>query len=161
MKLKPLQDRVIVRQSEAEEKTRSGIILPDAAKEKPTKGKVIAVDVQAPMMAALRKRARKQGLEERIVSHVCEADSLGIQEPVDFALAFWMIHEVPNQSKLFCEIRLLLKPKGRLLLAEPVFHVTRRMFEETLKRAGEAGFTSMEKPRIFLSRTALLSLRGG
>ena len=43
MKLKPLQDRVIVKQSEAEEKTKSGIILPDAAKEKPTKGKVIAV----------------------------------------------------------------------------------------------------------------------
>jgi ubiquinone/menaquinone biosynthesis C-methylase UbiE len=125
------------------------------------RGKVIAADVQTQMLAGLRKRARKQGLEERIVSHVCEADSLGIQEPVDFALAFWMIHEVPNQSKLFCEIRLLLKPKGRLLLAEPVFHVTRRMFEETLKRAGEAGFTSMEKPRRFMSRTALLSLRGG
>jgi chaperonin GroES len=43
MKLKPLGDRVIVKQSEAEEKTKSGIILPDAAKEKPTKGKVIAV----------------------------------------------------------------------------------------------------------------------
>ena len=43
MKLKPLQDRVIVKQAEAEEKTKSGIILPDAAKEKPTKGKVIAV----------------------------------------------------------------------------------------------------------------------
>src|SRR5437899_2365981 len=43
MKLKPLQDRVIVRQSDAEEKTRSGIVLPDSAKEKPTKGKVIAV----------------------------------------------------------------------------------------------------------------------
>ena len=43
MKLKPLQDRVIVKQSEAEEKTKSGIVLPDSAKEKPTKGKVIAV----------------------------------------------------------------------------------------------------------------------
>ena len=43
MKLKPLADRVIVRQTEAEEKTASGIFLPDAAKEKPTKGKVIAV----------------------------------------------------------------------------------------------------------------------
>jgi chaperonin GroES len=43
MKLKPLQDRVIVKQQEAEEKTASGILLPDAAKEKPTKGKVIAV----------------------------------------------------------------------------------------------------------------------
>ena len=43
MKLKPLQDRVIVKQSDAEEKTKSGIVLPDSAKEKPTKGKVIAV----------------------------------------------------------------------------------------------------------------------
>lgn len=42
MKLRPLQDRVIVKQTEAEEKTKSGIFLPDAAKEKPTKGKVIA-----------------------------------------------------------------------------------------------------------------------
>lgn len=43
MKLKPLADRVIVRQSEAENKTASGIVLPDTAKEKPTKGKVVAV----------------------------------------------------------------------------------------------------------------------
>jgi chaperonin GroES len=43
MKLRPLQDRVIVKQSEAETKTASGIYLPDSAKEKPTKGKVISV----------------------------------------------------------------------------------------------------------------------
>jgi chaperonin GroES len=42
MKLRPLQDRVIVKQQEAEEKTKSGIYLPDAAKEKPTTGKVVA-----------------------------------------------------------------------------------------------------------------------
>jgi chaperonin GroES len=43
IKLKPLGDRVIVKQSEAETKTKSGILLPDSAKEKPTQGKVIAV----------------------------------------------------------------------------------------------------------------------
>ena len=43
MKLKPLADRVIVQQPAAEEKTKSGILLPDSAKEKPTTGKVIAV----------------------------------------------------------------------------------------------------------------------
>jgi chaperonin GroES len=43
MKLVPLDDRIIVKQSEAEEKTSGGIILPDTAKEKPQKGKVIAV----------------------------------------------------------------------------------------------------------------------
>tara|TARA_B110000263_G_C14874760_1_gene314638 strand:+ start:107 stop:391 length:285 start_codon:yes stop_codon:yes gene_type:complete len=43
MKLKPLSDRVVVKPEEAEEKTASGIILPDTAKEKPQAGKVIAV----------------------------------------------------------------------------------------------------------------------
>ena len=43
IKLKPLADRVVVKQTEAEEKTKSGIYLPDAAKERPTQGKVIAV----------------------------------------------------------------------------------------------------------------------
>jgi chaperonin GroES len=42
MKLKPLADRVVVKPAEAEEKTKSGIVLPDAAKEKPTRGKVVA-----------------------------------------------------------------------------------------------------------------------
>lgn len=41
--LKPLADRVVVKQSEAETKTASGIVLPDTAKEKPTRGKVVAV----------------------------------------------------------------------------------------------------------------------
>ncbi|MCA1690517.1 MAG: co-chaperone GroES [Actinobacteria bacterium] len=43
MKLKPLGDRLIVRAIDEEEKTASGIVLPDTAKEKPTKGKVLAV----------------------------------------------------------------------------------------------------------------------
>jgi chaperonin GroES len=42
MKLVPLEDRVVVKLLEQEEKTVSGIVLPDTAKEKPTKGKVIA-----------------------------------------------------------------------------------------------------------------------
>jgi chaperonin GroES len=43
MNLKPLGDRLIVRAIEAEETTASGIVLPDTAKEKPQKGKVLAV----------------------------------------------------------------------------------------------------------------------
>jgi chaperonin GroES len=43
MKLAPLDDRVVIKQSEAEEKSTGGIILPDAAKEKPQRGKIIAV----------------------------------------------------------------------------------------------------------------------
>jgi len=43
MKIRPLQDRVIVQRIEEEEKTKGGIIIPDTAKEKPQEGKVVAV----------------------------------------------------------------------------------------------------------------------
>jgi len=42
MKIRPLQDRLIVKRLESEEKTKGGIIIPDTAKEKPIEGKVIA-----------------------------------------------------------------------------------------------------------------------
>jgi len=43
MRIRPLHDRVIVKRTEEEEKTKGGIIIPDTAKEKPAEGKVIAV----------------------------------------------------------------------------------------------------------------------
>jgi chaperonin GroES len=43
MKIRPLQDRVIVQRVEEEQKTKGGIIIPDTAKEKPQEGKVVAV----------------------------------------------------------------------------------------------------------------------
>ena len=43
MKIRPLQDRIIVKRVQEEEKTKGGIIIPDTAKEKPVEGKVIAV----------------------------------------------------------------------------------------------------------------------
>ena len=43
LKIRPLEDRVVVKQIEAEEKTAGGIVLPDTAKEKPQRGKVLAV----------------------------------------------------------------------------------------------------------------------
>ena len=43
MTLKPLSDRVVIEQSDADSITKGGIVLPEAAKEKPTKGKILAV----------------------------------------------------------------------------------------------------------------------
>ena len=43
MKIRPLQDRILVKRIEEEEKTSGGIIIPDTAKEKPMEGKVVAV----------------------------------------------------------------------------------------------------------------------
>ncbi len=49
MKVRPLQDRVLVKRIEEEQVSRGGIIIPDTAKEKPAKGKVIAVQLPEEM----------------------------------------------------------------------------------------------------------------
>ena len=120
-------------------------------------GKVIVADIQPEMLKALQKRAKKAGVEKRITTHLCKADSLGLDGQFDFVLAFWMVHEVPNPLALFEEIKSLLKPSGKFLLAEPVLHVNQAMFEKTVKTAESVGLVLKEKPKTSLSRSALFT----
>ena len=121
------------------------------------KGKVIAADVQPEMLKALQKRAKKSGVEQQIMTHLCKTDSLGLNTQVDFILAFWMVHEVPNRLAFFEEIKSLLKPSGKFLLSEPILHVNQAMFEKTVKTAESVGLVLKEKPKISLSRSALFT----
>ena len=120
-------------------------------------GKVIVADVQPEMLRALWKRAKRAGTEHQIITHLCKADSLGLDMQVDFILAFWMVHEVPNQLAFFKEIKSILKPSGKFLLSEPVLHVNQAMYEKTIKTAESAGLVLKEKPKISLSRAALFA----
>ena len=120
-------------------------------------GKVIVADIQPEMLKALQKRAMKAGVEKRITTHLCKADSLGLDRQFDFVLAFWMVHEVPNPLAFFEEIKSLLKPSGKFLLAEPVVHVNHAMFEKTVKTAESVGLVLKEKPKISLSRSSLFT----
>ncbi len=119
-------------------------------------GKVIAVDLQQEMLDVLVKRAGKAGVVERITTHRCEADSIGLTEPVDFALAFYSAHEVPNLRRLLAEIHGCLRPGGESLVVEPIGHVALKDFEAMLSLAEEIGFRLQERPRVRLSRAALL-----
>jgi ubiquinone/menaquinone biosynthesis C-methylase UbiE len=119
-------------------------------------GKVIAVDLQQRMLDALGRRSRRARVAERIVLHRCSKESLGVEDPADFALAFWMAHEVPDKSRFFGEILALLKPQGRLLVVEPKVHVTQRSLEGTVAVCREAGFHVLEEPLVALSRAYLL-----
>ena len=87
------------------------------------------------------------------------ACTLGGHPPADFILAFWMAHEVPDQKRFFSQVRSLLKPSGRFLIAEPWFHVSQREFQESIQAAESAGLALAGSPKIRLSRTALLSAR--
>jgi ubiquinone/menaquinone biosynthesis C-methylase UbiE len=119
-------------------------------------GRVIACDLQEGMLQKLRNKIRGTELEERVALHKCEEDKIGVSEKVDFVLAFYMVHEVPDQEKFFNEIASLLKPNGRVFLAEPLFHVSRRAFEETVRKAQNAGLTPVERPGMFLSKAVIL-----
>lgn len=123
-------------------------------------GKVIAVDLQERMLSALKKRACKAGFADRIVLHCSRPDSLGVEEPADFVLAFWMAHEVRDKGLFFSQIFDFLKPGGRLLLVEPKFHVTRKSFGRTVETCRKAGFRLLGEPDVALSRAVRME-KGG
>jgi len=125
-------------------------------------GRVICVDLQQKMLDVLQRRARRKGLADRIETRPCGPDSLGIADlagRIDFALAFAVVHEVADASRLFSELNAALKPQGRLLLAEPKGHVSKNAFERTLAAAQACGFTAAESPKMFRSRAAVLARR--
>jgi len=94
-------------------------------------GTVIAADLQEEMLARVAGRARKAGLQDRVRVHLCGSGEIGLEVAVDFALAFWMVHEVPDQGMLLKALYALLKPSGMLLICEPKFHVGAEAFRET------------------------------
>lgn len=122
-------------------------------------GCVIAVDIQPPMLAALRRRAGRAGVAGRIDARLATPDSLGIGDlagQVNFALAFAVVHELPSAARFFREAAAASTPGGRLLLVEPAGHVTDPEFEAELRAAADAGFRVVGWPTIRRSRSALL-----
>jgi len=119
-------------------------------------GKVIAVDVQDEMLQMVKQKAVKEGLDSRVITHKSEPDRIGISVKVDFALAFYMVHEVPNAKGFLKEIASLLKSDGKLLIVEPLFHVSASSFKNTLDTARSAGLKSISEPGIRFSRSVLL-----
>jgi ubiquinone/menaquinone biosynthesis C-methylase UbiE len=119
-------------------------------------GRVIAADLQEGMLEKLRDKIKGTELEGRIRLHKCEEDKTGVCENVDFVLLFYVVHEVPNKEDFFNEIVNILKPNGQIFIIEPPFHVSKVAFEETVRKAREAGLTEVERPKVFLSKTAIL-----
>ena len=121
-----------------------------------TSGRVIACDLQEGMLRNVRDKIQGTDLEDRITLHKCEEDTIGVSDIVDFALAFYMVHEVPDKARFFSEIASILKPGGLFFIVEPPFHVSRTAMQETVRKAQDSGFTLGEKPKVFLSKTAVL-----
>ena len=120
-------------------------------------GQVIAADLQEKMLAGVRQRANQANVQDRIQYHLCQPGRIGLAEKVDFALAFWMVHEVPEPVSLFREVFDLLKPNGKLLIVEPMIHVTQAAFQRTTEIAQSVGLRIQETRNVRISRAILLS----
>ncbi len=127
------------------------------------KGQVICVDMQEKMIKSLEKRAQKAGLSNRIKTHLCNQHSLGLDnltKKIDFALAFAVVHEVPDTASFFSELSKTIKQQGKFLVAEPSGHVSEKDFRISISIAEQNGFKAIARPQIAHSHAVLLEKTG-
>lgn len=134
----------------------SGFFTVELAKIINNSGKVIAADLQEGMLNKVKQKIQGSEIENKIILHKCGKNKIGVSEKVDLVLAFYMVHEVPDQNRFFKEIKSILIPNGILFVVEPKFHVSQTDFECTIKNAIAFGFKPVKKPRIYLSRSLVL-----
>jgi ubiquinone/menaquinone biosynthesis C-methylase UbiE len=137
-----------------------GFFTLDLARLVGSRGRVITVDVQQRMLTAIERRAAKAGLLHRIEPRLAGADEAWAKDlsgKVDFVLAFYMLHEVPDVLGFLTVVRETLAPQGTVLIAEPKFHVSGCAYAETVAAAERAGFKTVDYPKIIRSRSVLMA----
>lgn len=120
-------------------------------------GKIIAADVQQEMLDKIKEKIHDTPLEDKIQLHLCNEDSIGLNEKVDLILAFYRIHETSNQKQLFTELKSLLNTNGKILIVEPKVYISEKKFEEMREVIEEVGLKIIDNPKILFSRTMLLA----
>jgi SAM-dependent methyltransferase len=80
-----------------------------------------------------------------------------LTDAIDFVLAFAVVHEFPRPADFFRQASRAMRPGARMLLAEPLSHVSPQDFEEELSAARSAGLAELpEAPSLRRNRMALL-----
>ena len=120
-------------------------------------GKVIAVDIQQGMLDGVRSYARKAHVEDRVELRLSKPGEIGVIGPLDFTLAFWMVHEISDRARFLGQIASATRPGGLLFIVEPKIHVTMANFDDSVAKAEEAGFEVTGRPKVAISYAALLT----
>jgi 2-polyprenyl-3-methyl-5-hydroxy-6-metoxy-1,4-benzoquinol methylase len=126
-------------------------------------GRVLCVDCQQGMLKHLERRARKAELGGRIDARVSNGNGYGLEDvhgTLDFALAYAVVHEVPDTDRLMHALYAALRPGAQMLLGEPVSHVRAGAFRDEQRAALQAGFEVAERPRICRSHAVVLQKPG-
>lgn len=119
-------------------------------------GRVIAADLQEGMLAKVTAKVRGTEFSDRILLHRCEDDKIGVSEMVDFILACYVVHELPDQDRFFKEMYAIANPGGQVLIVEPPFHVSKKAFGKTIQKSEDAGFRLIARPKMFFSQAMML-----
>jgi len=136
-----------------------GFFSVELAKMVGTNGKLYAVDLQEGMLKKIQDKIRGTPLEKIIQPIKCERDEIVVPEKVDFILAFYMVHEVPDKDKLFTTLKNFLNEQGEFLIVEPkLFHVSKKEFASTIRKAEKAGFIAAEGPKLTFSFSSVLKI---
>ena len=123
-------------------------------------GRVTAADLQEGMLAKVKGKVTAAGMAAAVSFHHCGRETIGLEDKFDFILLFWMLHEVPDQARFLREISALLKANGRVLVAEPMWHVSRKKFQGSVNLMKEAGLEIEDEPRIRFSRAVVAKSAG-
>ncbi len=123
-------------------------------------GRVIAVDCQREMIDFTRKMMEKKGILDRVTLHLCRSDDLALTGvSADFALAFYLVHEVPDRKAFFTQVARALKPGASLMLVEPKRHAPPPVLSEITAEVEAVGLNFERPLRVFKSRGMLFSKR--
>lgn len=119
------------------------------------KGKVIAVDIQKESIDIILKKIKGTRFEKSVKPILSDGSGIIVNEKVDFALTFWMLHEVPDKKVFVKQIKGLMKIGSLYLLVEPIIHVSEKTFLEEVEMVRSCGMELIDSPKIGLSRAAL------
>ncbi|PKL38841.1 MAG: SAM-dependent methyltransferase [Spirochaetae bacterium HGW-Spirochaetae-1] len=122
------------------------------------KGRVIAVDIQKKAIDALIKKIRGTNLEKIVFPVHNDSSGISVKETADFALTFWMLHEVPDKKTFLNQIKAVMKPDSLYFLVEPKIHVPEKSFLEEVEIARSCGMVLIDSPNVRLSRAALFRI---
>jgi 2-polyprenyl-3-methyl-5-hydroxy-6-metoxy-1,4-benzoquinol methylase len=120
-------------------------------------GEVVAVDVDERLLEELSGSAEAEGLNTAIRTVLTPIEELSSAGPFDFVNCMWSMHETDDPAEAARRIADRLAPGGRILVAEPRWHVSAGDFEDTVRRFVDAGLLRHGEPPVGLSRAALLA----
>jgi ubiquinone/menaquinone biosynthesis C-methylase UbiE len=119
------------------------------------KGKVYSVDIQKEMLDKLEIKIASLSISNITMFHI-ENEKLNLPTLLDFAIAIYVVHEIPDKESFFKDMFELLNPNGKLLIIEPDFIVSSRNFNKTLEISKQVGFIEKEKLNLLFSKTRIL-----